>query len=125
MAGSASTNTEITYTPIKKITFDWTSDDATGAVSSTSSQTYTGLVERAVFIPDAGGTQPTDLYDVVVNDSDGTDILHANGADLSNAATVLKSHVTDGLGAVVNSTLSLAVTNAGNSKGGKVIIYVR
>lgn len=123
MAGAA-TLTEITYTSIKKCEFDWTSS-AGGAADKTSEESYIGLIERAVFIPDSGGTQPTNLYDVVVNDADGTDVLHGNGANLSNAAAVLKSHVTDGLGAVVNSTLTLAVTNAGNAKGGKVILYLR
>lgn len=123
MAGS-STNTEIVLFPIKKITFDWLCSSG-GAADSTSTNAFTGVIERAVFIPDSAGTQPTDNYDVVVNDEDGVDILHANGANLSNAAAVLKSHVSDGLGAVVGSKLTLAVTNAGDEKGGKVILYLR
>lgn len=124
MAGSA-TITEITYNSLKKITFDWTSDAATGAADATTTSKFSGLIERVVQIPDSGGTQPDNLYDVVVNDEDGTDILHGNGANLVNTGPTLKSHVTDGLGAVVASTLTLAVTNANNSKGGKTIIYLR
>jgi hypothetical protein len=64
------------------------------------------------------------LYDVTVTDGDSIDVLNALGANLSNAATTLKSDQ-DGLGAVANDTLTLAVTNAGASKGGKTILFIR
>ena len=122
MAGTV-TKTEITYTSVKKIEFDWTSSSG-GAADATTTNSYTGLIQRVVQIPNLAGTQPTNLYDVVVNDSDGEDVLHGNGANLSNAASTVKDY-TNGLGAVVNSTLTLAVTNAGDSKTGKTIIYLR
>jgi len=122
MAGTV-TNTEITHTSVKKIVFDWESA-ADGTATSTTTNKFTGVVERVVQIPDGGVTQPTDLYDVVVNDSDGSDILHGLGANLSNAANTYKS-TKDGLGTVVLSTLSLSVSNAGATKGGKTIIYLR
>ena len=122
MAGTV-TREEIGYTSVKKIVFDWLSD-AYGNATSTSTNSFTGLLQRVVQIPDAAGTQPTDQYDVVVNDSDSVDTLHGLGANLTNAATVVKDY-TDGIGAVVNSTLSLSVSNAGNAKGGKTIIYLR
>ena len=122
MAGTVTT-TEITYPRIKKVTFTWTSS-AGGAADATTTHTYTGEVVRAVQVPDGGGTQPTDLYDVTVTDSDGADVLHGTGANLSNAA-VTNAAPKDGLGAVVNSTLTLAVTNAGNATGGVTILYLR
>jgi hypothetical protein len=122
MAGTV-TKTEITYTPLKKCLFTWTSS-AGGAADATSTESYTGEVVRAVHVPDAGGTQPTDLFDVVVTDSDGADVLGGTGANLSNAATTNKV-AANGLGAVVNSTLTLAVTNAGSAKGGKTILFIR
>ena len=85
---------------------------------------YTGEVLRVVQIPDGGGTQPTDLYDVVVNDGDGADVLLGLGANLGNAANTDKV-AADKLGVVTNSKLTLAVTNAGNAKGGKTILYIR
>ena len=115
--------TEIIYAPLKKITFAWTSDGA-GNATETTAKSFTGVLERVVQIPDAGGTQPTSLYDIVVNDSDGADILHGLGADLSNAVATNKSNI-NGLGSVVNSTLSISVSAAGASKGGKTIIYLR
>lgn len=125
MAGTV-TNTETTIYTVKKIVFDWlsgTGDDA-GAASSASTNYFTGLIQRVVQIPDAAATQPTAAYDVVVNDDDGVDVLHGLGANLANDATTVKDY-TDGLGAVVNSKLALAVTNAGDAKGGKTIIYLR
>ena len=122
MAGTV-TLTEITHTQPKKITFTWTSS-AGGAADGATSGTYSGEIIRAVQVPDSGGTQPTDLYDVVLTDADGADVLHGLGANLSNAAATNKA-AKDGLGAVVNSVLTLAVTNAGNAKGGKTIVYLR
>ena len=122
MAGTV-TLTEITHTQIKKITFTWTSS-AAGAADGATSGTYTGELVRVVQVPDGGGTQPTDLYDVEVTDADGADVLHGLGANLSNAAATNKA-AKDGLGTVVNSVLTLAVTNAGNAKGGKTIVYLR
>lgn len=77
---------------------------------------------RAIFDPDAAGTQPTDQYDVFVNDADGYDVLGGAGANLSNAANVYKTQ-NDGL-ACCTSKLTLSVSNAGDSKGGVVILYL-
>lgn len=61
---------------------------------------------------------------MVVNDGDGADILHGNGANLANSAATVKD-VTEGLGAAVNQALTLQVTNAGAAKKGKTILYFR
>jgi hypothetical protein len=122
MAGTV-TKSEITHQPIKKITFTWTSS-AGGQADAETAEFYTGRVIYAVQIPDGGGTQPTDQYDVVVTDADGVDVLKGLGANLSNAANTYKAD-SDGLGAVVESKLTLAVTGAGNAKGGKTILFIR
>ncbi len=122
MAGTVVT-TEERIGFIHKIKFTWLSS-AGGAADATTTGYYTGLLERVVQIPDAAGTQPTDQYDVVVNDSDSADVLGALGANLTNAAQTIKA-AKDGLGAVANSQLTLAVTNAGNAKGGATILYLR
>lgn len=106
---------------IHKITFDWTSS-AGGAADATTTNYYTGIVERVVQIP--GAATPTAAYDVVVNDDDGADVLLGLGANLSEAATTQKV-AADKLGTVANAQLVLAVTNAGNAKTGKTIIYLR
>ena len=122
MAGTV-TVTEQIHTTVKRIYWDWLST-AGGAADLVTTLPYDGVLERAVFIPDGGGTQPTDLYDVTITDPDGVDVLAALGANLSNAATVVKKH-SDGLTAVAGQLLTLNVTNAGNAKGGVVILYLR
>jgi hypothetical protein len=114
---------ETTIYPLKKIKFSWTSDGA-GAADGTTTKEYAGVLERVVQIPNLAGTQPTNLYDCVVNDGDSTDALHANGANLVNTGPTLKSEA-DGLGAVVASKLTLGITNAGAAKTGVTIVYLR
>ncbi len=122
MAGTV-TVTEARHDPnITVITWDWLSDASGDADQATTYQVF-GRLLFAVFDPDAAGTQPTDLYDVVINTEDGYDILAGNGANLSNAADVAVTDA-DGLGSVGYSTLDLVVSNAGNAKGGKVQIVL-
>ena len=108
---------------MEKITFDWTSN-ASGAASGSTTEYYSGVVYRVVFIPDSGATQPTDLYDVTLTDDDSVDILDGAGGDLSNSTTDQLQGLV-GVSAVANSKLTLTVSNAGNSKGGTVVIYLR
>lgn len=122
MAGTVA-KTEIMHRHIKKVVFDWTSS-AGGAADATTEQFHTGRIIYAAQLPDSGGDQPTDQYDVTVVDADGVDVLKGLGANLSNAAGTYKAD-SDGLGAVVESQLTLAVTNAGNAKGGKVILFIQ
>ena len=105
----------------QKVSFAFVSA-AAGTASGVSSKRYTGEVVRAVFIPGTSGDQPTNAFDVTVTDADGYDILAGQGADISNAATTT---VVASLGAVVYDVLTLNVTNAGDTKTGTVIVYVR
>jgi len=109
-------------TGINKIQWDWACSSA-GAASEATTYSYNGQIIRAIFEPDSGGTQPTDAYDVTVTDSDGYDVIHGLGANLSNAANVYKTNG-DGLGCMTSSTLTLVVANAGDTKGGKVTLYI-
>ena len=122
MAGTVTTTEEIIGS-VKKITFTWTSS-AGGAADATSTGYYTAEIMRVVQIPDSGGTQPTNLYDVTVNDDDSADVLLGLGANLVNNANTDKV-TKDGLGVVANAQLTLGVTNAGAAKGGKTILYLR
>lgn len=123
MAGTVTVAELFPIQDIRKIQWDWLST-AGGAADLATSLVYTGRVIQAVFEPDSGGTQPTDLYDVTVTDADGYDVLNGLGANLSNAAAVVKVQE-DKLGAVYSSALTLNVTNAGNAKGGKVTLLLR
>lgn len=114
---------------IKKVTLDWLSDASGDATADTKA--LAGQILRVVFIPDSGGTQPSNLYDVVLNDADSIDVLEGLGANLSNTtSTDVVPVVTDGNAGnmapvAVDGKLSLAVSNGGNAKGGKVILYIR
>jgi hypothetical protein len=115
---------ETTHATVKKVTWDWLATDAGVVVGSITTYPYDGELIAAVFVPDSGGTAPDNGYDVTIKDVDGVDVLNGLGADLSNAATVIKKH-TDGLGAVAGSKLTLAVANAGDANGGIIYLYIR
>jgi len=104
------------------ITFDWTSD-ASGDATGTTTLAFTGCIQEIDFIPDSGGTQPTSLYDVVVEDEDGVDKALSQGANLSNTVATQPG----GLGGLIMigySQITVTVSNAGNAKGGKVKVYI-
>lgn len=116
---------------VVKHTFAWTSA-ADGSATVASSIAVSGKIERVAFVPSAS-VAPTNLYDLTLTDSDGFDCLAGQGANLSDTA---KSHVCPGLPLkdgtttadypiTVDSVLTLNVTNAGDSKAGTVIVYVR
>lgn len=121
MAGTV-TITEETYGTVKKVAFAWTSD-AVGAATATTTEAYSGEIRRLVTKPGAGGVQPTDLYDVVVNDEDTTDVLMGAGVNRSNVNT--EQVLASSLGVVANDKLSLSITNAGSAKSGTVYLYIR
>lgn len=119
------TLTEETYGTVKKITFDWTAGTGgdAGLATKTTEQVYSGEVLRLVTVPGAAPDAPTDNYDVVVNDEDSTDILMGAGADRDTATT--QQVLASSLGVVANDKLTLSVSNAGDSKKGKVYLYIR
>lgn len=96
---------------------------AGGAVSANAFSTVKGKMLSYKFVPGTAADQPTDLYDVTLNDSDAVDLLGGGGANLSNATsklTVLTTPVyLDG-----TQTLDLVVANAGNAKKGTVYIWI-
>lgn len=122
MAGTTTLSENIIGS-VKKIEWDWLSD-ASGDADKESVEVYNGELLFAAYTPDAAGTQPSDLYDVVVNDADGVDILGGDGANKSNAAPVYQPDPAS-LGVTAHSKLTLVVSNAGDSKGGKVALYLR
>lgn len=137
MAGSI-TETQLydsrfTSTQINRHALAWVSD-ASGNVNGTpTTAAIRGTILKVEFKPDTGGTQPTNAYDVTLTDTAGVDVLAGQGANLSNStATAVVPGVpfTDGTTTavapcVVAEALTLNVSNAGNAKGGQVILYVR
>jgi len=114
---------------IKKIKWAWTTDSVGGAIADATAAGeinkttgyYTGIVTR--LITDPGATAPTDNYDVTILDDDGYDVLMGAGVDRDTANTEQKLESV--LGVCLNSRLRLNIANAGNSKVGVVILYIR
>lgn len=111
---------------VARYTLAWTST-AGGAVSG-NALTLAGRLVQIKFVPNTSTTQPTDLYDVTLVDSDGLDVLTIDGvsygANLSNATPKLVSF-TAPIVLASGSTLDLTIANAGNAKTGTVILWVQ
>lgn len=119
----------VTITPkdnkleVQKLTINWACTDGGAVVGAVTARKYTGFIYRAIWIPGAGGDAPTALYDTTLKDEDGADVLGGLGADRSATLPEYKSSV-DGLGIVMDSTLTFAVANAGDGKKGTFIVYI-
>lgn len=103
--------------PVTEVKFSLTSS-AGGAADGTSTYYLNGRVAEVQIVP--GGTTPTDLFDIVITDANGIDVLYGNGANCSNANNaILKpdSHI-------VNSQLTIAATNMGNAKTATVYVKI-
>lgn len=114
--------TEEKISHIKKVKFEWVSA-AEGTASGTTSNIYSGEIIRLVTIPGIDAAAPTDNYDVVVNDEDTTDILM--GAGVNRDTTATEQVLGSSLGCVANDQLSLSIANAGDTKSGTVIVYIK
>lgn len=120
MTAQAVTLTEETIGQVKKITWAWTATDAGAVVAAVTTLPYSGTVS-AYTVPDTG-TAPSADYDITVKDTAGVDVF--NGL-LANRHTSNTEWVSDtSTGKVVNSTLTLAVANAGNAGKGQLIVFV-
>jgi hypothetical protein len=112
---------EETFSTIKKLKITVTSA-ADGTATGTSKSSYSGEVLRFVTVPASDGTQPSDDFDVVLDDEDGYDILAGNGANLSNAAATT---VVSGMGAIANDKITFDASNMGDSKAAVFYVYLR
>ena len=124
------------YGGIRKVLVDWTSDSATGAVTGTTDKIVGALIKG---VTDPGSVAPTDNYDIVITDEEGVDVLGscvAAGrlADRDTATSEERYFFVEnadaaplamGVHPVVCDKLTIAVTNAGNSKTGQLILYYR
>lgn len=146
MAGSAAT---ITYDGgqdhtgvhrgIRKIIIDWTSDDTTGAVTATTGKIVGQLLK---VVTDPGAAAPSANYDIAITDEEGVDVLSGLGGTGGTDPSLANRHTSTtevvhlwaedsvtnplpGTQPYVCDKLSVAVTNAGNSKNGQIIIYYR
>jgi hypothetical protein len=127
MANSAMTFTYDVTGPIKKILASWTSDDGDGTVSG-STKKVSGYVVAAV--TDPGTAAPTANYDIALNDPESVDIVGNCDTTLANRHTTSTERVDFVVGTAAGArpatsdVITIAITNAGNSKTGQVILYI-
>ena len=125
-AGTLTVTTADVGGGVTKITLAWVST-AGGAVSGNAFSVPRGEILQVKFVPDAAGTQPSDLYDVTLIDASSIDYLVGAGANLSNAtSTVTVPKVNSSFRPFVDGTftLDLVVANGGAAKGGTVILWI-
>jgi len=136
-AGTLTIDSEETIRPsgtdraIYVVTFDWLSngdgDCNTSTTDSKRTRPVTGTVVMLHAIPE-GDT--SDDYDVTVTDDDGVDVLNGAGTNLPQSATSAENYrfpvdfYSDGPIVLVNRTLTLVVSNGGDSKGGKIRVGI-
>lgn len=106
------------------VIWEWTSHtDGTLSGASNTTIVVDGWVFQAVTDPAA--TAPTDNYDITITDSDNADVM---GGELANRDTANSEQVVPSVGSTYGprfckGTLTLAITNAGNTKQGTIILY--
>lgn len=112
---------------VRTVVASWTSS-AGGAASGTSLK-INGTLLKGVTVPTDG---PTADYDITLTDSDGADLLSGCADNLEDRHTsnteTIHFNLTDGSAPissypVVNSTVTVTVANAGNTKSGVLTIY--
>jgi hypothetical protein len=114
---------------VGKVIIDWVSDSAAGSVSQLSDKPIFGEILRITTNP--GATAPSDDYDITILDEDGVDVALATlgNRDTANTETVYPSVTTTGTKTdvlmSVAGRITLTIANAGNSKTGRVTIYLR
>jgi hypothetical protein len=129
MAGSIVATSSDIGGGITKYSIAWTSS-AGGAVSANTLDIKRGRILQAKFVPGAGGSVPTDLYDVTLADADGADLLLGLGGDrsatLAQAVPALSGQgsASEMLRWFEGGTVTPTIANAGNAKTGTLILYV-
>ncbi len=115
----------LTYTHnFYALTYSWTSD-ASGNADKESTWPIGGYICKVITNP--GATAPTDNYDITLTNSDGVDVVHG---ELANRDTSTSEEIVPVPGdnvtvygcSAVSGTITLNVSNAGDSKIGTVTV---
>ena len=97
---------------------------ASGSQSATTTHSYYGFVTQAYL--DHGGTTPTNLYDLVITDEYGVDVLNGKGANIAVATdtyTYTQADLDNGM--ACSGQLTFSGTNGGTSSGVvEIYLYV-
>jgi hypothetical protein len=112
--------------PVKRILATWVSD-ASGDTAGTTAKVSGYLLAG---VTDPGTAAPTANYDIVITDPEGANVLGNCDDDLIDRHTTTTERVdfavatATGARPAVCDALTITVSNAGDSKGGQVILYV-
>lgn len=126
MASSIAVTTTKFAHGIDRVRIDWTSH-SDGTVSNTFTLDKPGELMQAGYVPDGGGTQPSDAYDFTLSDPDGADALGGTGSNLSNsvATKVTPVQSTYFRRLLPAGTYTVNGSNCGSGKGGLIDLYLR
>ena len=95
---------------------------ASGSQSATTTHKYYGYVVQCYL--DHGGTAPTNLWDLVVTDEYGVDVINGKGANIASGTdkhTFTQTDLDNGM--ACSGPLTFSGTNGGSSSG-TVEIYL-
>ena len=116
---------------IHKVSFDITTDSGSGIAAASTVAEYTGVIERVVIDPCSSGSEAqfSTGFALTLKDGDGYDLLGNSGSAIATSGSGLASDITqyktaDIPGVINNDKIALALSGAGNSKVGKVIVYL-
>lgn len=112
-----------------RIVVDWVSD-GDGDVVATLTDNIGGELRRVVFDPDEVTSTPTALYDVTLTDRNSVDVLATLGSNLSSGTTTsivpfIGNGTTTNFPFTVCGALTLTVDNAGDTKAGEIVLYLK
>lgn len=125
MAASMVFTHETVNGPINKLICTWTSA-AGGGVAGTTTFAINGFLIKGLTNPDDTDA-PTNLYDIVITNPDGVNVLGGTVDDLVDRATATSEEITfnftEGGHPVVADLLTVTVAAAGDSKKGVLTLY--
>jgi hypothetical protein len=115
----------------KRISQPWTSD-AGGAFAEAI--ILRGWLVEIEFIPGTSGSQPSNLYDMTLENSAGRDVLvtptgtkASIGLDLSNSGSNVYPEPMTGIPIIkyLNGTYTARIANGGNAKSGTIVYTIK
>jgi hypothetical protein len=123
MAGTVTTSETVSGDgKLYKVVFSWTSHTDGKADGETGGDVYVGQIIGATTIPGTSGDQPDDNYNIRVLDDDGHDVCLGALSDRDETDT---EHVTAAsMACVLESALTLEVTDAGSTHKGTLILWI-
>lgn len=116
---------------IRRVVIDWTSNSSGNAEPQTTNLLELYGTILACETKPSGTAAPTDDYDIVLNDEFGRDVLNGGGANRDTANTeafvpqLLGSDGTTVFPAALAGQYTPSISNAGDTKSGKLILVLR